>query len=257
MKRVFSLLTLVVMCFMLAIPAFAVGWQVPEALATAVGTSDGTNEAWAERVILSDEQRELLQSSKIVKDIDSDDADELATSYPTGIAGVAIEEIYGYPLMVEVETGALFYVPGIQTGGVLSNQSQSESLRLTTQQTLNLYQRLLNYAVANGTAGYHYAIVGWYVDTKIATRADYPMYVKYTVGTPNFSGITEERTVNITSNGQWVRVGIALGFPDNFSETEYYHMNAVSGSFTYKAAFSNKILSIPFFSGMSFNCDAA
>lgn len=108
MKRVFSLLTLVVMCFMLAIPAFAVGWQVPEALATAVGTSDGTNEAWAERVILSDEQREILQSSKIVKDIDSDDADELATSYPTGIAGVAIEEIYGYPLMVEVETGALF-----------------------------------------------------------------------------------------------------------------------------------------------------
>lgn len=257
MKRVLSLLTMVVMCFMLAVPAFAVGPQEPQALATAVGTSDGASEAWAERVILSDEQCAMLQSSEIADVPDNNNVDALATSYPTGVAGVYIEEIYGYPLLLEYETGALFYVPGIQTGGVLAHQTQSESLQLTTQQALNLYQRLLSYAVTNGTAGYHYSVVGWYVDTKIATRADYPMYVKYTVGTPNFSGITEERTVNITSNGQWVRVGIALGFPDNFSETEYYHMNAVSGSFTYKAAFNNNILSIPFFSGMSFNCDAA
>ena len=259
MKRLGGIFLAFIMCVMVGIPAFAAEPQEPEMLTMAVGNSDMTNEAWEERVVLSDDQREMLLSSKGTEseeNMDNNDVDELAIGYPTGVAGVYIEEIYGYPLLLEVETGSLFYVPGIQTGGVLDNQSQSESLRLTTQQAENLYQPLLDYAVTNGTAGYHYGIVGWYVETKIATTADYPMYIKYTVGTPNFSGVTEEKTVDITANGQWVKVGIALGFPDNYSETEYYHMDAVDGSFTYRAAFNNKILSIPFSSGMSFNCDA-
>lgn len=254
MKRLGSILIAFVMCVMVGTPAFAAEPQ--EMLSVAVGSSGGSNEAWSERVIVSDEQREVFQIF--------DDGEEAATDtnsaiepLATGISGVFIEEIYAYPMLLEVETGELFYVPGIQTGGVLQNQSQSESLRLTTQQAQNLYQELLDYATLNGTAGYHYGIIGWYVDTKIGTRADYPMYVKYTVGTPNYSGITEERTVNITTPGQWVRVAVAMGFPDNYSDTEYYHMDVLDGTFTYRGAFNNKILSIPFSAGLSFNYDAA
>ena len=79
------------------------------------------------------------------------------------------------------------------------------------------------------------------------------MDIKYHAGEPNFGIGAEEQTVNIPYTMASLKVGLPLPFPDNYSETEYYHIDGIEGTFTYRAAFNNRILSIPFSAGMAFN----
>ena len=79
------------------------------------------------------------------------------------------------------------------------------------------------------------------------------MYIKYHAGEPNFGIGAEDQTVNIPYTMASLKVGLPLPFPDNYSETEYYHIDGIEGTFTYRAAFNNRILSIPFSAGMAFN----
>lgn len=238
MKKMISVILALVMCMTLGVSALAAAPTVGE---------------WSDRVVLNDEQREAFQTMKVAQQLDSSNENKSTPYGPTGVAGVYIEEIYGYPLLMEAETGELFYVPGIGTGGELPNKSQSESLRLSTEQANSLYQRVLSYAAANGKEGYHYSVAGWFIETKVATRADYPMYIKYHAGEPNFGIGAEEQNVNIPYTMASLKVGLPLPFPDNYSETEYYHIDGIEGTFTYRAAFNNRILSIPFSAGMAFN----
>ena len=79
------------------------------------------------------------------------------------------------------------------------------------------------------------------------------MYITYRAGEPNFGIGAEEETVAVSYTNAALTVGFPLPFPDNFSETEYYHIDGIEGEFTYRTAFTNQILDIPFSAGMSFN----
>ena len=129
--------------------------------------------------------------------------------------------------------------------------SQYSNIKFTKSEAMNLYNRALGVAYTNEPQ-YSYGIVGWYIISEIDLMADRPKYVEYRIAEPNFGVGSDYEKWNVPYEKVRITLQGACAFPDDYSETQYFHIGGVEGSYYYTAD-NGKVLGVPFGAGISVN----
>ena len=241
MKKIASLLSVIILCLTVWVPASAV--ELSEQ--TTVGPLSGTE---CQRIVLTEHEQAQFEESKTAEE----GANEISP-LKLGYSSAGIAEIIGYPLLSDLDTGELFYYPNIGRKVTYGLINQSMSMRLTAAEAAEVYDEALQYLNSHiPTEGHSYAIVGWYVETLVQLRSDHPKYIEYRVAEPNFGQGTDYTKANIPYTITSYRIKGACAFPDNASDTEYYHIGGIEGTYYY-ATDTGKVLGIPFSAGLAMN----
>lgn len=254
MKKITSLMLAIALIFSLNVTAYA---AEPEAVSTEPDEYG--------RVFLTEEQTQAFLESRnsaaaVLEDEQQDEMQDdegmlRVSSLSPGYVSVGIAEIFTSPLFWERETKRLFYFKEVGVYESYSTTYTSTSIRLTSDQAQAVYDRALQWLKSHSTPGYGYIFAGWYVETLVQLRAidpSKPLYIEYRAAEPNFGAGSEYTKADIPLSICSYRIGVACAFPSNASNTSYYHIGGVEGTFWYKTE-KGSVLGIPFSAGLALN----
>lgn len=149
MKKIASLLSVIILCLTVWVPASAV--ELSEQ--TTVEPLSGTE---CQRIVLTEHEQAQFEESKTAEE----GANEISP-LKLGYSSAGIAEIIGYPLLSDLDTGELFYYPNIGRKVTYGLINQSMSMRLTAAEAAEVYDEALQYLNSHiPTEGHSYAIVG-------------------------------------------------------------------------------------------------
>lgn len=240
MKKVTSLLLVLICCLAMSIPAFA----VENAPTVELHLPDGDD---AE--IIAFNLNDSVSFGETVYDLESEGI--VPYDYP---ANAGIVQIIGYPLAIDVDDpSVLFYSSDITASVTFNSYDQYSDLELTYTQAQALYDKL-SAALYNYDSTKTYAIVGWRADAYIQVRADNPLYIHWRIAEPNFDAGTDYDTVPVTSNLYTVGLWGFCEFPegkDNTTTTRF-SLKGIDGQFYYRSS-TGQTIGIPFAAGITLN----
>lgn len=164
-KRVFAFFVAVCMIApMLALPASATD------NVSSCGIPDGC-------VAVSENETAALtiDSLKITSsDFESDDEIDPHLTPDDRDMGVGVRRIIVYPMGINTETNELFIHPQIFKSATYINWNQSQSIRLTKNETMLLMNQLWN---VMSSAGENYYLIGWYLESTVEFDYKNPEYL--------------------------------------------------------------------------------
>lgn len=205
----------------------------------------------SERIIVDNDSPLVFEKSDLLfDDFEKTTDKDISTKY-VGYVFAGPNQIHAYPLVCNLNTGDLFYYNTIGDSVYFSMLSQYSNIKFTKSEAMNLYNRALGVAYTNEPQ-YSYGIVGWYIISEIDLMADRPKYVEYRIAEPNFGVGSDYEKWNVPYEKVRITLQGACAFPDDYSETQYFHIGGVEGSYYYTAD-NGKVLSVPFGAGISVN----
>lgn len=239
MRKVTSLLLVLICCLTMSIPAFAATSTPTVELLS----PDGDD---AEITVLNQNASVLLYED--ISDLESEGI--VPYDYPPN-AGIV--QIVGYPLAIAVDDPSQhFYSSDIKKSVTFSSYGQYDDLEVTYAQAQNLYAQLFT-ALYNYDPTKTYAIVGWRVDAYIQVRADNPLYISWRASEPNFDTGTGYITTAVTSNISIVGLSGLCEFPEGTGSatTTRFRIKGIEGLFYYRT--NTGTYGIPFAAGITLN----
>lgn len=236
MKKVTSLFLVLICCLSMSLPAFAA-----EGTATVEPVSYDGNPG----------ERIFVDEAACKATLEPSPDEEIEPYDISSSAGIA--EISAYPLLLDLNTGRLFYYPHIGRKVTFSSISQYNDIRLTSSQALALYDEAITFLSNNNPEPTHsYAYAGWWINTLVQLRAENPQYLKWRIAEPNFGQGTDYSELNVPKQFISARLEGACAFPDNASDTERYEIKGIEGLFYYKTN-AGQVFGIPFGASISLN----
>lgn len=241
MKKVTSLFLVLICCLLMSIPAFA-------SEATSPVDSVPLNEGGSISEPIFVDEQECNVTGECIWEFTDDGIGPYDIASSAGIA-----EISAYPLLLDLDTGRLFYYPHIFRKVTFNSISQYNDIELTSNQALALYNAAISFLSENNPEPTHsYAIAGWWINTLVQLRAENPQYLKWRVAEPNFGQGTDYSELNVPNSFISARLQGACAFPENASDTVRYRIKGIEGQFFYKTN-AGQVFGIPFGAGISLN----
>lgn len=244
MKKVTSLLLVLVYCLAMSIPAFAAeDAPIVERLPY--------NGDVGERIAVS---RETVGSfEEPVLDSENGGIEPYDIHSSAGIA-----EIIVYPLVEDVDADGMFYYPSVGMMITFNSISQFNDIILTSAEVNGLYYDVYNNLSNDNLPDDHlYRIAGWVIETLVQLRAEKPMYVDWRVEEPNFGMGTGYNRLSVPNSFISARLRGACEFPadTNAATTKRFSIKGIYGLFYYRND-AGQTFGIPFGAGIVLNADA-
>lgn len=251
MKRIISLVMAFTLCLGLSLAVFAAEPTQEVEMEVAAALLEGEKE---ECVVLTEAERaEFLQSmeSEGLQEGEASPQIDIPEIYHPG---ANITQINGYPLLVEIPSGKLFYYSHIGVAQAFELAGQFMALRVTSDQAQNVYSQAVAYAYNNNAdEGQTYAVIGWYIRANIKLSADKPKSVEYRVAeASSFDSTGAYETYSITSQSANYWIGGACHAPSGVNTDEYFYIEGLEGTFYYRNS-KGTVLGIPFRASMKVN----
>lgn len=248
MKKFVSLILAFTLCLGLSLTAFAAEPELEVEGEAAARFLEGEKE---ECVVLTEAERAQFMEAEAGE---SDGIVPYITTPEIYSPTAAITQINGYPLLVEIPSGKLFYYSHIGIGEAFGMYGQYMALRVTAAEAQTVYDQAVAYAYNNNPdEGQVYAVIGWYIRANIKLSADKPQNVEYRVAPDNsFDSTGEYEKYKITSQSANYWIGGACHAKSDTNTSDYYFIEGLEGTFYYKTS-KGTLLGIPFRASMKLN----